>query len=1700
MAQDVLKEPVSKHTESKAYTVLGKVALSRQDESTAKQMYQKAQFRAYQSNDMQLFKDMTKTLAKIDSNNQVLSNVELLEEKITEKKTTFVEIAPLIDNLAKGLSSLAGMDEHKYKELGQKHGNIQLAYKMMLGQGQDMANHFTGMVDALNKEISSKDTDEGKVEKAVTKLRAIMTEFTGTKEITDVTKVTVTEGKQLKIGESKQVVKEDGFMANMSDQKRTETRFKLADAALVCADYYDRTHQAEKKQEMENKAEQMAQDVLKEPVSKHTESKAYTVLGKVALSRQDESTAKQMYQNAQFRAYQSNDMQLFKDMTKTLAKIDNNTQVVDIITNLEALAKQTGGKETALFIDKLEEDGSLNELSEGISRLSGMNKTVFKDLLQEGRGIELAYKLTGLQDRDNIEHYETIISVYKTRLKTAFGKDDQSGISENILLIEKKLDKLAGLMNVSGGLQSVVKTLNIAQDYMSLADFSEKIENSSKQKELLSKAETNASLVLKNARPSDTNIKSQAQMVLAEMYAARNDLYSAKEHNMKAASLILDKESISTEDIKLYNTVAIQLAEIGFTEDAENNLNKASAVLNTKSSETVETQKLQLLDGYSGLAEIYKDNGNKSKSREVSRKVQTEYKNLLKPEVKNIQLKIIAHKKLGDINKTENNIYTAREHYAKAKALVQQKNETIYLRSEAKYKGISLDKMNTLMETPKNAEAQEIISAAHQFAENINDIEMTIIMNESTEWGFESPVISKLALGAVSLRNNNFEQAETSFAEVYNLTANVSELSKLKEHAIELIEQASVRKEEAKVVGFYNQGIGHYKNNRFDFAIKSFEQVIDAGKNNPRLTKPKLVGLAYVGLGDACNNKAIQISGAEERKALFSQAKENYNAALKINPDNIEARHGLGLVLSNQGKFEQDVNLLKNVPTISYDNIGYEPQANVTIAKNMDKRAFEKGDIGLVEYFSRFNKLDKTETKIADDFDIKPDYKINGCDVFIIDAPDGFLSKVGQDEQHVSAGLRRGAETGSVVVYISRAKFNEMNDAELRKVVAHEKSEVTYLRKEAEHRAWTLDTMSSFLKTPENTEAQKMISAAHQFAGKIEDITQGVELPSAVIDKLAVGVVSLRNDDLDKAEASFTEVYELTADIPGLSKLKGYTIELMEQTTLRKEYVQVFTSYQQGISHYQQGVFDSAPESFDLAIESFNQVIEAAEGKPRLNKLVAKALVGLGMVYMRKYNFEKAEDVFEKASGKASEYTELKELVGNTNLLKESAAKMQLVSKIEKAVASLSAGINAFDDAFEKKSNYKEAITQFSEIAHMESENINLKKIYTSAQFNLALSYLQAGEKDKAKIEIGEFIKRVKKDNLFNESTQLAKAYSVAIQIEGRLKSEGVINALLSPEARDNTIAEVVYVNAKGEIAAAQLNGRFDAENNNLVLTNVDSKDGREIVIEVKGKAAQDTLNNVIAKTGKRLEGNNALLANESGIVEKINAAVKGKEIYALGISLDSVMGFANREKEVFIAESLLNHKDPEVQEIAVFLESGKAYFAKEENKLPEDILSSSTYLSGCGKEVRNAAAKIENISGIKNEQEFIEAINNQLPEERILSFSETALIRYNWEKGEKSILGLMDRLFGKEANEKFTQAIKDISAAQKPEITAEDVFETPSEKIQSLRIEKIELSIGEETAIALNRLFTNDLKSTAAKIDNMLKTNEAFGKTEYML
>ena len=82
---------------------------------------------------------------------------------------------------------------------------------------------------------------------------------------------------------------------------------------------------------------------------------------------------------------------------------------------------------------------------------------------------------------------------------------------------------------------------------------------------------------------------------------------------------------------------------------------------------------------------------------------------------------------------------------------------------------------------------------------------------------------------------------------------------------------------------------------------------------------------------------------------------------------------------------------------------------------------------------------------------------LNGHTIVVIEAD--YLSKLeGNQEQYVSAGLRRGAEEGEVYVYITKAKYEELEKLgkigkdKLIEIVMHEQAEVTFLRNEADNR------------------------------------------------------------------------------------------------------------------------------------------------------------------------------------------------------------------------------------------------------------------------------------------------------------------------------------------------------------------------------------------------------------------------------------------------------------------------------------------------------------------------------------------------------------------------------------------------------------------------------------------------------------------------
>ncbi len=196
------------------------------------------------------------------------------------------------------------------------------------------------------------------------------------------------------------------------------------------------------------------------------------------------------------------------------------------------------------------------------------------------------------------------------------------------------------------------------------------------------------------------------------------------------------------------------------------------------------------------------------------------------------------------------------------------------------------------------------------------------------------------------------------------------------------------------------------------------------------------------------------------------------------------------------------------IQSISYVGFGDERQANKNIANGMLKKALDQGKISQDEYEQR---LGQAGTDLADDINVTPDRVINGSNVFIIEAD--FLSTTEQGEQHVSAGLRRGAEKGEVYVYITKEKYEQLSEEELVKTVKHEQAEVVYLRNEAQRRGITLESMSELLKSPDSIDAKSIINSAHEFAENIPIIEKtgmrgvsqlktisGAELPVAVID------------------------------------------------------------------------------------------------------------------------------------------------------------------------------------------------------------------------------------------------------------------------------------------------------------------------------------------------------------------------------------------------------------------------------------------------------------------------------------------------------------------------------------------------------------------------------------------------------------------------
>jgi len=275
------------------------------------------------------------------------------------------------------------------------------------------------------------------------------------------------------------------------------------------------------------------------------------------------------------------------------------------------------------------------------------------------------------------------------------------------------------------------------------------------------------------------------------------------------------------------------------------------------------------------------------------------------------------------------------------------------------------------------------------------------------------------------------------------------------------------------------------------------------------------------------------LSVADETGAIKKQAQATVPAYQQGKEEN-----RFQVILTSDGEI-----LLKS-PSISHSGIGSEIQANQTIAEGILAIGLKQGKI--TSEGAKKLGLGNVRTDIKNDIALDVDgsnvYEIKGQKVIVFDDIP-FLSQEGGKEQHISAGLRRGADKKEVVVYMTRQTFENMskNPKELEQAVMHEYKEVMYLRGEAKKRKWGLQTMSDELKSG-SAEAKVLIEEAHKFAQEmpvlrkvdIEGIDAGVSMLESATETEPVAVIDLGTEGFD-----ITSILEKGEIIPGTSEAKA---------------------------------------------------------------------------------------------------------------------------------------------------------------------------------------------------------------------------------------------------------------------------------------------------------------------------------------------------------------------------------------------------------------------------------------------------------------------------------------------------------------------------------------------------------------------------------
>ena len=173
----------------------------------------------------------------------------------------------------------------------------------------------------------------------------------------------------------------------------------------------------------------------------------------------------------------------------------------------------------------------------------------------------------------------------------------------------------------------------------------------------------------------------------------------------------------------------------------------------------------------------------------------------------------------------------------------------------------------------------------------------------------------------------------------------------------------------AEAVKFYNEGIGHYNNDKYDEAIERFEKAIEIDKNYADAYNYR--GLAYRRKGEYDEaikdyNKAIEIDEnyvnaynnrgyTYRRKGEYDEAIKNYDEAIRLNPNDALYYSNRGYAYYNKGEYDEAIKNYDKAIRLNPDSTLYD--SNKILAQN-DKTRKIAEDVTL-QYKKELDDLKK---------------------------------------------------------------------------------------------------------------------------------------------------------------------------------------------------------------------------------------------------------------------------------------------------------------------------------------------------------------------------------------------------------------------------------------------------------------------------------------------------------------------------------------------------------------------------------------------------------------------------------------------------------------------------------------------------------------------------------------------------------------------